>query len=97
MNKIPTTKMSEILRDEFMSPLNLSAYSLAKNINVPTSRIQDILHDRREVTVDTSVRLGRFFGVSDGYFLNLQKDIDLRNAEENHGDDYNQIKQYQSN
>ncbi|WP_057824901.1 HigA family addiction module antitoxin [Lentilactobacillus sunkii] len=97
MNKIPTTKMSEILRDEFMSPLNLSAYALAKNINVPTSRIQDILHDRREVTVDTSVRLGRFFGVSDGYFLNLQKDIDLRNAEENHGDDYNQIKQYQSN
>lgn len=97
MNKIPTTKMSEILRDEFMSPLNLSAYALAKNINVPTSRIQDILHDRREVTVDTAVRLGRFFGVSDGYFLNLQKDIDLRNAEENHGDDYNQIKQYQSN
>lgn len=89
--------MSEILRDEFMSPLNLSAYALAKNINVPTSRIQDILHDRREATVDTSVRLGRFFGVSDGYFLNLQKDIDLRNAKETHGDDYNQIKQYQSN
>ena len=80
-----------------MNPLNLSAYALAKNINVPTSRIQDILHDRRQITVDTSIRLGRFFGVSDKYFLNLQNDIELRNAEETKGDDYSQIKQCQIN
>ncbi len=97
MNEIPTPKISEILEEEFMEPLNLSAYALAKYINVPTSRIQDILHDRRQITVDTSVRLGRFFGVSDRYFLDLQNDIDIRNAEKNHGDEYGQIKQYQLN
>lgn len=93
---ISTPKISEILQEEFMRPLGMSAYALAKHINVPISRIQDIIHERREVTVDTSVRLGRLFGVSDGYFLNLQKDIDLRNAEEKNRDDYDQIKQYQA-
>lgn len=97
MDKITTPKISEILKEEFMNPLNLSAYALAKNINVPTSRIQDILHDRRQIAVDTSIRLGRFFGVSDKYFLNLQNDIDLRNAEETKGDDYRQIKQFRIN
>ncbi len=95
MNRIPTPKISEILKEEFMEPLNLSAYALAKHIMVPTSRIQDLLHDRRQVTVDTSVRLGRFFGVSDRYFLNLQNDIDIRNAEEINGEEYKRIKHYQ--
>ncbi|MFT9452589.1 HigA family addiction module antitoxin [Liquorilactobacillus ghanensis] len=95
MNKIPVPKIGEILKEEFMIPLDISAYALAKNINVPTSRIQDILHERRQITVDTSVRLGRFFGVSDRYFLNLQNDIDLRNAEEKSGKEYSRIQPYQ--
>lgn len=95
MNEIPTPKISEILREEFMEPLNFSAYVLAKEINVPTSRIQDILHERRQITPDTSVRLGRFFGVSDRYFLNLQNDIDIRNLEEEKENEYSQIQQYQ--
>jgi addiction module HigA family antidote len=94
MKKIPTPMVSEILREEFMEPLNLSAYGVAKRINVPTSRIQDILHNRRQVTVDTSIRLGKLFGVSERYFLNLQNDIDLRNAEGKNENDYNQIQQY---
>ena len=61
---IETPKMSEVLAEEFMKPLDLSAYKLAKAIHVPTSRIQDILHDRRKMTADTSVRLGIYFGVS---------------------------------
>lgn len=80
MNKIETPKMSEILSEEFMKPLGVSAYRLAKDIDVPVSRIQDILHDRRGVSADTSVRLGLYFGVSDRYFLNLQNDIDIREA-----------------
>lgn len=60
MNKIPLPTIGEILREEFLEPLNLSAYAVAKGIDVPTSRIQDLLHDRRKITVDTSVRLGRF-------------------------------------
>ena len=75
---IATTKMSEILIEEFMEPLGLSAYKLAQEIHVPTSRIQDILHDRRKITLDTSLRLAKFFGVSDRYFLDIQNDIDLR-------------------
>ena len=71
-NTIPTPKISEILREEFMIPFNLSAYAVAKAIDVPVSRIQDILHDKRKITVDTSIRLGKLFGVSSRYFLNLQ-------------------------
>ncbi len=77
--RIETPKISEILWDEFMEPMHISAYKLAKEIHVPVSRIQDLLHDRRKITADTSVRLGKYFGVSDCYFLNLQNDIDIRN------------------
>ena len=79
-NKVQTPRISEILSEEFMKPFGISAYRLANEIHVPTSRIQDILHDRRNISADTSIRLGRFFGVSDYYFLRLQEDIDIRNA-----------------
>ena len=76
---IETPTIREILLEEFMKPLSISAYKLANAINVPVSRIQDILHDRRKITVDTSIRLGIYFGVSELYFLSIQNDIDLRN------------------
>jgi len=72
--------MSEILLEEFMIPFGLSAYRLAQEIHVPVSRIQDILHDRRRITADTSIRLAKFFGVSDRYFLDIQNDIDIKNT-----------------
>lgn len=78
--RISTPTVGEILREEFMVPMGISAYKLAQGIFVPTSRIQDILHDRRKISVDTSLRLGKYFGVSDEYFLKLQNDIDIRNA-----------------
>ena len=59
--------------------MKISAYRLAQEIHVPVSRIQDILHDRRKITADTSLRLAKFFGVSDKYFLDMQNDIDIRN------------------
>lgn len=77
---IEVPQMSEILLEEFMIPLGLSAYYLAKEIHVPVSRVQDILHDRRKITADTSIRLAKFFGVSDRYFLDIQNDIDIRNT-----------------
>lgn len=80
MERIATPSMGEILKEEFMVPLGLSSYQLAKDIGVPVSRIQDILHGRRGVSADTSIRLGRYFGVSEDYFLSLQCDIDIRNA-----------------
>jgi len=75
---IATPTMGEILGEEFMAPMGISAYRLARSIGVPTSRIQDILKGRRKVTADTSLRLARFFGVSDRYFLDMQNDLDIR-------------------
>jgi len=80
--RIETPSVGEILKEEFMDPMSISAYRLAKDIGVPVSRVQDILHDRRKITVDTSLRLAKYFGVSDSYFLNIQNDIDFRNEKE---------------
>lgn len=90
-NYIETPRMSEILSEEFMIPYGLSAYKLAQEIHVPVSRIQDILHDRRKITADTSIRLGKFFGVSDRYFLDIQDDIDIRNTKMHIMEDINRI------
>ena len=95
-NHIPTTKISEILREEFMEPLGVSAYKLAQEIHVPTSRIQDILHDRRKISPDTSLRLGRFFGVSDRYFIDMQNDIDLRELKMNIAEEIDAIRPFQA-
>ena len=78
-NYITTPTISEILIEEFMKPYGISAYRLAQDIHVPVSRIQDILHDRRKITADTSLRHAKYFGVSDKYFLDIQTDIDIRN------------------
>ena len=94
---IETPKIGEILYEEFMKPYNLSAYRLAKEIDVPVSRIQDILHDRRKITVDTSIRLGKFFGISERYFVNLQNDIDARNAKLEMADVYAKINPFAFN
>lgn len=77
---IETPKISEILREDFMEPLNLSAYKVAKDMGISVSNIQDLLNDKRRVSPKMSIRLGEYFGVSDDYFLNLQNDIDIRNA-----------------
>ena len=92
---IPVPKISEILLEEFMKPLGISAYRLAKDIHVPVSRIQAILADKRKIPVDTSLRLGKYFGVSDRYFLNLQDDIDIREARETMRKDLESIKTIQ--
>lgn len=75
---IPTPTIGEILKEEFMIPMNLSAYRVANEIHVPVSRIQAILKGKRKITRDTSLRLAKFFGVSDRYFLDLQNDLDMR-------------------
>lgn len=89
MTELPI--VSEILKEEFMEPMGISTYKLAKEIKVPTSRVQDILHGRRQITPDTSIRLGRYFGVSDGYFLNIQVEILLRREEEKNQNIFNSI------
>ena len=89
---IETPTVGEILKEEFMEPLGISAYRLAQETFVPVSRIQEILKNRRRITVDTSMRLGRYLGVSERYFLNLQNDIDIRNERIQMTDELDKIK-----
>lgn len=79
-NKIPTPKISEILLEEFMKPKYLSVEDVAKGTSIPISHIQNILHDQCKINFDISVKLGNFFGVSDRFFINLQNDIERRQA-----------------
>jgi addiction module HigA family antidote len=71
----------EILREEFMAPLDLSANALARAIKVTPARINDILRQRRGITADTALRLARYFGTDAQSWLNLQSAYDLRQAE----------------
>lgn len=71
----------EILYEEFMAPLGLSANSLALALRVPATRIGQIVHGRRSITPDTALRLGRYFGTSPDLWLGLQTEYDLRLAQ----------------
>lgn len=76
----------EILLEEFLKPLGLSQYRLAKGISVPPRRINEIVHGKRSVTADTALRLSRFFGTSDRFWLNLQTRFDLEVEKDRLGD-----------
>ena len=91
---IEMSTIGEILKEKFLTSMGLSAYKVVQAINVPVSRIQDILHDRRRITVDTSIRLAKFFGVSDNYFISLQDDIDIRNLKVKLAEELDKIKTF---
>ena len=86
--------VGEILLEEFLTPLNLSKYRLAKAISVPPQRIGDIVAGKRAVTADTDLRLCRYFGMSQGFFLRLQAHYDLVIAKASLGDTLAHIKPY---
>ncbi|MCW8984595.1 MAG: HigA family addiction module antitoxin [Thermoanaerobaculales bacterium] len=67
----------EILMEEFLEPLGVSQYRLAKDISVPPRRINEIVHGKRSITADTALRLARFFGTTERFWLNLQVRYDL--------------------
>jgi addiction module HigA family antidote len=67
----------EILMEEFLEPLGISQYRLAKDISVPPPRINEIVHGKRSITADTALRLARFFGTTERFWLNLQVRYDL--------------------
>ena len=72
----------EILLEEFLKPMAITQYRLAKSISVPQRRIGEIVHGKRAITADTALRLGRFFGMEAQFWLNLQSRYDLLAAEE---------------
>ena len=80
MRDIPSIHPGEQLREEFMKPLSLTAYRLAKDLNVPVTRIQAIVSGRRAITGDTALRLARYFGTRPELWLNMQRDFELQQA-----------------
>ena len=78
MNRIPDITPGEILKEEFLLPMKISAYRLAKDTNMPATRISEILKGRRRITADTALRLSQYFGNSADYWLGIQDEYDLR-------------------
>ena len=80
--KLPPIDPGEILFEEFLKPMGISQYRLAKDISVPPRRINEIVHGKRSISADTALRLGRFFGISPQFWLNIQTRFDLEVTED---------------
>ena len=80
--QLPSIHPGQILMEEFLEPMGISQYRLAKDISVPPRRINEIVHGKRSITADTALRLGRFFAMSPQFWLNLQTRYDLEVAED---------------
>ncbi|MDY0096549.1 MAG: HigA family addiction module antitoxin [Candidatus Vecturithrix sp.] len=81
-SKLSPIHPGEILLEEFLKPFNISQYRLAKDIHVPPRRINEIVHGTRAVTPDTALRLSRYFGLSERFWMNLQSRYDLETAKD---------------
>ena len=86
MNKLNNIHPGEILLGEFLVPMEISQNRLARDIGVPPRRINEIVHGKRAVTADTALRLVRYFGTSEAFWMGLQTDYDLEEARERLGD-----------
>jgi len=80
MNKMRPIHPGEVLREEFLEPLEMSAHALAQALRVPAPRVNDLVRERRSVTPDTALRLARYFGTTPQFWLNLQASYDLKIA-----------------
>jgi addiction module HigA family antidote len=77
---LPLLTPSEMLREEFLTPMGITAYRLAKDLGVPLTRISAILAGKRSITADTGLRLDRYFGLSEGWWYRLETECELRRA-----------------
>jgi len=77
MNKLNNIHPGEILNEEFLIPLKISAYKLSKDLEIPQTRISQIIKGKRRITADTALRLSSYFGISAKFWLGLQDDFDL--------------------
>ena len=80
--KMPPIHPGKILLEEFLEPMSISQYRISKDISVPPRRINEIVHGKRSITADTALRLGKFFGMTPQFWLNLQSRYDLEVAED---------------
>src|SRR5574343_1979806 len=94
MKKLRNIHPGEILSEEFLIPMGISAYKLAKEISIPQTRISEIIKGNRRITADTALRLSKFFGNSAKFWLGLQDDFDIENESRNKNKELNTIKQF---
>jgi addiction module HigA family antidote len=83
--KLPPVHPGEVLDEEFLKPLGISQYRVAKDITVPPRRINEIVHGKRAITADTALRLARYFGTTERFWMNLQSRYDLEVARDRLG------------
>ncbi len=94
MKTLANIHPGEILREEFLSPLGISAYRLSKELFIPQTRISEILKGKRRVTADTALRLSAFFGNSAKFWLSLQDDYDVEEEIRAKKDEFNLIQKF---
>lgn len=83
--RLPNIHPGEVLREEFLKPMGISQNRLAREIGVPPRRINEIVLEKRAITADTAIRLARFFGTSEGFWMGLQADFDLEKTHRMYG------------
>lgn len=93
-DKLPNIHPGEILKEEFLEPMNITAYRLAKETDIPQTRISEIIHGKRSITADTAIRFSKFFGTTAEFWLNLQNLYDLEEEESKHKAEFAAIKMY---
>ena len=81
MKRLKNTHPGEVLNEEFLKPLEITAYKLSKDLNIPQTRISEILKGRRRITADTALRLSKYFGTSPKFWLGLQDDFDIEEGQ----------------
>jgi addiction module HigA family antidote len=89
---MPPVHPGEVLLEEFLTPLGVSQYQLARAVDVPARRINEIVHGQRRITADTALRLSRYFGTSERFWLNLQARYDLEIEKDRLGDELDDIR-----
>ena len=97
MKKLANIHPGEILLEEFLIPLNISAYRLSKEVGIPQTRISKIIKGERKITADTSLRLSYYFGNSAKFWLGLQTDFDIENELANKKNELDKIKPFNEN
>ena len=95
MEKLSNIHPGEILLEEFLKPLNISAYRLSKDIGIPQTRTSEIIKGHRSITADTALRLSYYFGNSAKFWLGLQNDYDLEEEKKTKSRDFKRIKRIQ--
>ncbi len=97
MKKLKNIHPGDVLKEEFLTPLGISAYRLCMDIGVPQTRISEILKGNRSITADTALRLYKYFGNSPNFWLGLQNDFDIEEELLQKGSDLKLIKRYSAN